>query len=223
MPTTATQWLEEHPEDVEELDALMGSVEGFPVTVWTELPPRMKAGIAASLTETFAQDYWDDISRTTAGDAERVLRQGLNDGWSIRRMATEMADSFQGSTKKYARMRATRIARTESGNSLNAVRRDAMDDLQEDLGPKIPMKATWLSVLADTTRDAHANLDGVPADADGLFTLGGVRIPYPGHLSLPAKNRVNCMCSLLTSFGMDDAEASQLIADHYSRVAEFES
>lgn len=54
------------------------------------------------------------------------------------------------------------------------------------------MKLTWLSVLGTTTRATHAMLDGVPADEDGLWELGGVRVPWPGHWSLEAGERCNC-------------------------------
>jgi hypothetical protein len=66
---------------------------------------------------------------------------------------------------------------------------------------------SWLSVLGNTTRDAHADLDGVMADADGLWDLNGVKIPWPGHVSLPASDRCNCQCTIVTEFGVGAPEA----------------
>jgi len=221
MPTTASQWLDDNPENLDLLEEVVGEA-GMSVRLITELPTWMKKRIVARLAETFEQDYWDDISTTTYGDAEMFLAKGLQEGWSIRRMATEMANSFMGDTQQYALRRSTLIARTESGNALNGARRDAVDGLAEILGPDIPMKVTWLSVLGPTTRATHAMLDGVPADEDGLWELGGERVPWPGHWSLPIGERANCQCSISTEFGMMDPEAQQLIQDYNDRLSEYE-
>lgn len=215
--TTASDWLENHQDDWDELAELM-EAEGFQIA--TEFPVWMKLSISRILTQTFEQDYWESINDTTGADAEKFLKEGLLKGWSIRRIAREMASDFEGGTSKYNRMRATRIARTESANALNGARRAGIDNLINDLGPQIPMKPTWLSVLADTTRDAHAALDGVPADEDGLWSLGGVRIPWPAHYSLPDENRINCLCTVSLEFGMQEDEALQLIQEHEQRVRE---
>ncbi len=115
--TTATEWLAAHsdtPEDLEELLESFGELvpgRGLPINLITELPEGVRREILSQLRQTFQQPYWDNISVTTAGDAERVLKQGLTEGWSIRRMADEMAASLGGD--KYALMRGTLIARTE--------------------------------------------------------------------------------------------------------------
>ncbi len=214
--STATNWVNNHPGDFVELENLLDGLD-LPVHLYTELPNWAKAEIADRLTETFEQPYWDDIHVTTAGDAEKVLRQGLDEGWSINRIANTMSGSFMEHTGKYAKMRATRIARTEVGAALNSVRKASIDKLAEDLGPQISVRSTWLSVLGATTRDSHANLDGVPADAEGLWLLGGIRIPYPRHIALPPGERINCLCSLTMDFGLGEAEAQQLIQDYYGR------
>jgi hypothetical protein len=216
--TSATEWLDDHPGDVAILEEMLHEVADVPISVLTEMPQWMKQEIANQLTVTFKQPYWDDIHNATLGDAERVLERGLRDGLSIRQMADQMSTSFMGSTAKYAKMRATRIARTESTGALNAARRASMDKLAADLGPQVPIRPSWLSVLADTTRDAHANLDGVPANAEGLWNLNGVMVPWPGHFTLPPGDRVNCLCSTTVEFGMGEQEAQQLIAEHEARA-----
>jgi hypothetical protein len=188
--STATRWLQENPED---LDELIDLVQGAGVPGWgvlLELPERMKQRVAAQLSESFKQDYWDEISTTTGGNAETVLAEGLRDGWSIRQMADAMEESLGGDD--YARTRAYNIARTESGDALNAARSQEIDSLIADVGPEVPIKKTWLSVLGPTTREAHADLDGVPADEDGLWDLNGVMVPWPGHFSLDPSQRCNC-------------------------------
>ena len=218
--TSASKWLEDDPDDLEILEELVeaSGIEGFGIL--TELPEALKERISDALKESFSQDYWDEISETTGGAAERVLEEGLTEGASIRDMAKDLKEALGGDD--YAGVRATNIARTESKAACSAGRKDGMDQLQEDLGDKIPMRATWLSVLGPTTREAHAELDGVPADDDGLWDLNGVMVPYPAHYSLPAEDRCNCQCSLIMELGMDDDEAHGLIEDYYSRLEEAE-
>lgn len=190
--TTASQWLNEHPEDIEKFEEMLGGT-GVPIGIVTEMPTWMKKSVAGHLTKTFQQPYWDKISEATGGDAERYLRKGLEEGQSIRQMANAMAGSFQGETAKYAKMRATRIARTESGNALNGARDVSYNALKEELGEAGKhVGKSWLSVLGTTTRDTHADADGQLADVDGNFTVGGYTVPWPGHYTLPPEERINC-------------------------------
>lgn len=216
--STATEWLERNPDNLERLEELLDGM-GLPVSILTELPTSMKRKIVQLLQESFRQDYWQDIAETTAGDAERILEEGLQEGYSIRRMADEMMDQLGGD--RYAMYRATNIARTESGNALNGARKGVVDQLAEDV-PEAKIRAEWLSVLGTTTRPAHADLDGVPADENGLWDLNGVKIPWPGHFSLPGGDRCQCQCSIVTAFGMDEDAAARLISDYEDRVEEEE-
>lgn len=221
---TGSEWLDNEYEEFDELVGVVGSSSvgsAANVSFMQELPIWMKTDIVRELRASFAQDYWKSISITTGGDAEKILEQGLTEGWSIRRMAREMTGSLGGDS--YARKRATRIARTESGNALNAIRKHSIDQLISEVGPAVPIQEVWLSVLADTTRDSHADLDGVPADTEGMWNLDGVRIPWPGHYTLPPQNRVHCLCSIVSELGMTNEEAQTLIADHEARLAEMQA
>lgn len=217
--STATEWLASQDDLASLFEDMPEFIEGsMPYRIVTEMPPQMKRMIAGKLRESFEQDYWRDISLTTQGDAEKILDQGLRDGWSIRRMANEMRESLGGD--QYARTRSFNIARTESGGALNAARKGTIDQLQEDLGPQVPMAAVWLSVLSDTTREEHAMLDNVPADENGLWNLAGYMVSYPAQSNLPAGQRCNCMCSIFTELGMDREEAGRLIDQYYERQGE---
>jgi hypothetical protein len=216
-----SEWIDENSRNYEDLLATFaGTPAGTDANIFfmTEMPEWMKKAIMEELARTFTQTYWEEISVTTQKDAERVLRDGLSKGWSTTRMAREMSASLGGSS--YGRRRALRIARTEAGNVLNSIRNTSLDRAMAELGPVIPIKKVWLSVLSDATRASHANLDGVPADGEGLWNLDGVKVPYPSHTSLPPQNRVNCMCTIHSELGVTDEEARQLIAEHEQRVAE---
>ncbi len=225
MPTTATEWLNNHPGDVESLTQLLAD-SGMDIELLTDLPQSMQKEIARQLADTFQQPYWSDIHNTTKGDAERSLQRGLNEGWSISKIAKNMRGHFidpadPKGTKKYARRRSLNIARTEAGNALNGARKASMDALMEDMAGQVPMRPSWLSVLGETTRDTHAALDGVPADEQGLWNLAGYMVPWPGHVSLPAGLRCFCQCTISMELGLQPEDASRLINEYDTFREEF--
>jgi len=202
IKSTATDWLD-------------SSGDELPPGVATDLPVWMQEEITAQLRETFEQEYWQEIDVTTRDHIETFLDNGLRNGHSIQRMAKEIADAFPG---EYSKSRATLVARTESGHALNGARDASYRRLKEELPDEASkhLGKAWLSVLGNTTRDSHANLDGELADEDGMFTLAGVKIPWPGHIALPVGERANCMCSIVTEFGVGAPpleEIEQLLAD----------
>ena len=73
--------------------------------------------------------------------------------------------------------------------ALNAGHYAGIGNLQDETG--IPMGVEWLSIRGNTTRESHAELDGVVVPHGGRFNLGGVMIKYPGDIALPAKDRCN--------------------------------
>jgi len=216
--TTATEWLDRHSGDEVELAKLLAD-EGVDIELITELPHWMQKEIATQLSDTFQQSYWLDIHNTTMGDAELFLQQGLDQGWSIDKIAKAMREHFidpddPEGTAAYARRRALNIARTEAGHALNGARKMSMDALMNELAGQVPMRPTWLSVLGSTTRDSHAALDGVPADENGLWDLAGYKVPWPGHTKLPAGLRCSCQCSIVMEFGMRKEDATRLINEY---------
>lgn len=199
--TSATEWL------AEEGDTL-------PANISTELPEWMHEAISENLRETFSEPYWAEINKTTADDIQQKLRVGLTEGQSTQEMARSIASMANGD---YSLARGTLVARTETGDALNGARIASLTALQEEL-PEVPMRSAWLSVLGNTTRADHAALDGVPADKDGLFNLGGTRVPWPSHASLPVGQRVNCLCTVVTEFGMNEDDAMGLINDASEQI-----
>ena len=215
----ASNWVEENPDDWEELMQEVQKV-GLPFGIMTQLPDDLKAIIMRELKNSFSQEYWGTISDTTKDDVITYLMQGIERGWSIDKMASKMAEVFQGTgTYQYARMRARRIAITEVGNALNGARKESTAIIQQEI-PQAGIRQMWMSILSDTTRDTHANLDGVPEDENGMWNLAGINIPWPAHYTLPAKERCNCRCTITAEFGISDEEAQQLINEYWERVNE---
>lgn len=181
---------------------LGGKAVDLPGDIFGDIPDWLNDAASAELRKIFAQPYWAKINVTTRDDVHRLLRRGILDGSSIGDMATEIADRF-GST--YTRPRGLMIARTESGAALNAGHTAGIARVEAETG--VVTGKEWLSVLGTTTRDTHAAIDGAQVrSADGLFTLGGVDVPYPAHFSLPVGDRVNCQCTVIATTVADELE-----------------
>lgn len=200
--TTASDWLaaQDSAEDLE--DVVFATPQGnVSMRIATEWPPWMKDQIKVELKNSFSQDYWAKVNETTRTDVGRFIEKGLIDGQGIEQIARNMVPELL-QEGKYALRRARNIARTESGNALNGGRKMSIDHLDEELGEAASIIASWLSILGNTTRDTHANLHGVFADKDGLWDLGGVRVPWPSHFALPVEERASCQCTVTHEFGV---------------------
>ena len=205
--TSASTWLQTHG--------------GLPEGMVAEWPPWLIKEIKQAVEDTFDEPYWSAIvDETTRDDIEQVLKDSLEAGLSTPQTADLIREKLGGD---YYRGRSKTIAITEAGNALNAGRKLGIEQLQQELGDEIPLRAVWLSILKDTTRDEHANLDGVPADEDGMWDMVGYRVPWPGHYSLPANLRVNCYCTIVSDFTMTPEYANGLIGEYNQRVLDWQN
>lgn len=119
------------------------------------------------------------------------------------RLVTEdrPADQVERMAGRYAnkllRQRGETIARTETIKALNAGRQEGLDQLV-DSGrlDADQIDRIWDSTADSRTRPTHAAADGQSAGSDGVFTVGGYQMRYPGDTSLgaPAGEVVNCRC-----------------------------
>ena len=158
----------------------------------------------AELEETMSQDYWINIhGETTRNDITNLLERSLLEGVSTR----NIAKSIEALGGDYSRNRAMRIARTEIPNVLNAGHNSGINQVAEETGLDIGKE--WVSVLGNTTRDSHADIDGDQVKADGLFTLGGVDVPWPAHVALPPEERINCFCSIISTVLSDEIRPTE--------------
>ena len=94
-----------------------------------------------------------------------------------------------------------RIVKTEADRvqrKARLIQTEKAKGAAERLGMKL--KKIWVATKDDRTRDRHAEMDGVEADDDGVFTLpDGVTTDGPG-LSGVAEHDINCRCTVRTEF-----------------------
>jgi len=164
-----------------------------------QAPAWFRQSAESFLYETFAQPYWTSVDETTADQILDLLADGINDGHSVRRIAGAINSALGTS---YSMARATNVVRTELTGAMNAGHETGIDQTASETG--LPIGKEWVSVMGNTTRATHAAMDGQQTvTPDGLFELAGVNIPYPGHVRLPAGERCNCQCTIISSLVMD--------------------
>lgn len=129
------------------------------------------------------------ITQVTETTRENVM-QLLDDSQSLpmSERATYMVDQLND--PDFNRMRALRIARTESTTAANKgalLGAESSDYLTAKL---------WIAVMDANTRPAHADANGEQVLMDDTFDVGGEDLSFPGDPAGSAGNIINCRCSL---------------------------
>lgn len=105
----------------------------------------------------------------------------------------EIAVLLEAHFRTLSEARANAIARTTS-TAVNGFSQKAVwSELNTSLPDERRIVRQWVA-MGGNTRDAHEAANGQLEDAQGMFTVGGERTPYPCGFGLSAKNSVNCRC-----------------------------
>lgn len=125
----------------------------------------------------------------------RELDAGINDGESIPELAARIDEQLLRAGAERWQNRAVTIARTETVSAYNGATEDAFEVFEEAFG--IELEKVWLASMDHRTRDTHFAADGQRVPKNGAFVVGGFPGQYPGDPGLPAKERINCRCTVL--------------------------
>jgi hypothetical protein len=158
--------------------------------VWQHLPAETRQRILAALDESIEQDYWLAIQEGVAADLQDIIKDGWSQGFDAYKISMNIREHLGGYE---ARRRAYRIARTETTGAMNAGHVTQM----QTLGTIVEGKK-WLAIDDRDLRETHARANGQIVQMNANFVIGGFEAPYPGHFSLPAAERVNCRCVVLS-------------------------
>lgn len=132
-----------------------------------------------------AADRVSDVTETTRERVRQVLTD--SEGMTISDRATYIENTLDD--PDFNRARSLMIARTETTLAANkGASLGAMDADYETI-------KRWLAVEDRNTRPTHTDADGQEVAIDDNFTVGGYPAQYPGDVSLPAKECVNCRCT----------------------------
>jgi len=165
---------------------------------YLDLPAAVRPAVDAALQEIMHVGFSPELHETTRQQLAAALREGVIQGESLYDLSVRIgvAPTVPGAEAGVLgahsnTIRALRIARTETTAALNA----GHAATRQALG----LGAEWLAILDGDTRASHADMNGVKIGPGGLFDLAGFSVPYPGHHSLPAEERINCRCTTITT------------------------
>lgn len=156
------------------------------VTRASEEPSWWNQGAAAWVKQTVGERV-AEVNATTRKALQQVISKGVEEGWSIPKIAEQIRGLLAGMSDA----RALRIARTETIGAANAGAMFAAKSTG------LPLKKEWLATMDTRTRETHAEADGQTRDMDEPFTVGGYLMEQPGDPTAPPSETVNCRCTVV--------------------------
>lgn len=159
-------------------------------------PEVIKASVLNSLDRIKWTDRMKDHAQQFVKQIQSELTQGLIQGEGYGKISKRIIDKTGINAGK-----VTRIVRTEGHRVQSAGRLLAYDKTQA-AADRLGLKTVkvWVATLDNRTRDSHQKMDGVEANADGIFTLpSGATTEAPG-LSGIAEEDINCRCTTVMQF-----------------------
>ena len=131
-----------------------------------------------------------NVTDTTKASIRAAVEQGRANGMGTRDIAKLIDDTTFGEITK---TRATAIARTETVGAMNA------GEFLSAQQSGVMRSKQWVHQRVGNSRPNHRAIDGVTIDLGAAFDLGGVGAQYPHAPGLPAKEVVNCRCTVMYS------------------------
>lgn len=120
----------------------------------------------------------------------QVVRETLNESVQQGQGIPDAARSLRKQVGLLSKARATLIARTELVSAAN------VGSLIGAQSTGLKLNKLWIATPGARTRDTHAAANGQLAPMDGFFTVGGYPARYPGDVTLPVGEVVNCRCAI---------------------------
>lgn len=124
---------------------------------------------------------------------QRILGQGLQLSES---QINRMVDRYR---QRMIDLRAITIARTETQTVMSAAQHSSTLQLADAVGLNLNrVERTWRTITDGRERDTHHDMNNQKRGAEEKFVSpSGARLLYPGDLTAPGAERINCRCSLL--------------------------
>jgi hypothetical protein len=136
---------------------------------------------------TQSSDRVTQVTETTKEQIRGLLASSSD--MTLSEQATYLEDNL--SSPDFNRMRALRIARTESTTGANYGAFLGAESSDYEVG-KI-----WIPIVDMATRPDHAAMDGgLPIGIDEYFEVGSSLMKYPGDPSGAANEVINCRCTI---------------------------
>lgn len=149
--------------------------------------------IEAAILNPVDRITWIDRATAHGQTLNRQIRekiaQGLIQGKGYSATARDLKGTIEKTTGQLIRVVQTETHRAQTMGELAGF--DTVGNAAKDLG--FETVKIWVATLDGKTRDAHRELDGKEADADGLFHSHGLTAEGPGMFGVPEED-INCRC-----------------------------
>lgn len=164
----------------------------------------MRDSIGLTETQTKAVNNYRTLLTNSSSEAlQRQLRDKRFD--STVTNAIERGDILSGDqvdrmvdsyTNRMLAFRADTIASTESHRVLSLARREAWNQIVDELGvDENEFTRTWNATEDKRTRDTHAAMDGQTVQGfDPFQSPSGAVLNYPGDPEAPPEETIRCRC-----------------------------
>jgi hypothetical protein len=189
------------PMDEEYMEAFGLDVHDLRDAFWESVPPAIKQRIRAAVDDSAAQPYWAKIQDNVSGDIAGIIKDGVDDGLTVREMAKRIADELGDDSLS----RAENIATTESTGALNAGHTLAIEDAAAGSDGDI-VGRQWLAIGDSSTRETHMEANNQIVKIGEPFTIGGYECDYPGDDALPPEERCRCRCTVVAAFADEQSD-----------------
>jgi uncharacterized protein with gpF-like domain len=153
---------------------------------------RLRRRIREAVTRN-AEDFSLEVSETTRSQINTILKNGAIDGLDEDEIARRIEDKTEGAI---GRSRAQVIARTETHAAMMEGTMLAAQELVDD---GITLYKTWVSAEDERTRETHVEADGQTIEMDDVFEVGDAELSFPGDMTGPAEEVINCRCAVTYS------------------------
>jgi len=198
----AASWVRQAEDDAPLADPVSPEIAleffeeyGGAPSIFLEMPPEVQEDIILYLKGREVEQ-WTMITETQRKKIERVIADGLTEGWGGRELEAQIKSIIrQGAYKD----QAMTIARTEGTSAMNHSSQTIRNLHQ------IPQKV-WISTIDNFTRRGnpptgfdHANPplgpNGQTVQNSSPFLVSGEMLMYPGDRAGSAGNIINCRCA----------------------------
>lgn len=132
------------------------------------------------------------INETTEKEIKGVVQLAEREGLSVPEMS-KLIDRLY--LDQIIPNRSTVIARTEVVSASNFGSLQGAKQAGDDLG--VEVKKIWIRTFDDRVRDTHAEAGNhAPINLDAKFNVGGAELEFPGDFKGPAKEVIQCRCTV---------------------------
>jgi hypothetical protein len=130
------------------------------------------------------------------GLVSHIIDKATTNGASIPDATAQIEELFSATGMKTWKNRARTVARTEVVGAYNGGLYDAFSMIAAN-DPETAWVKRWLATEDQRTRPDHVEADGQAVPFGQPFDVGGFAMMYPHDPEGPAKEVINCRCTML--------------------------